>query len=254
MEKRIAIITGATGGIGREFTKLIAAEPVDEIWAIARNEEKLAALKEEFGEKIITLSKDLTSEDDLKSIAKLLEADKPVIAYLVNNAGLAAMDPVRKFKTEVVRKTVEVNCVAFAEIISITLPFMKKGSIALNISSQASFQPVPYISLYGATKVFERSYSRAINAELKGEGITFTAVCPGWVDTELLAEERNGIKIKFPAMITAAAVAQKALRDAKKGKDMSVCTDYVKFMHLFTKLNPQSFSMHNWIKSIKKYI
>lgn len=254
MKKKIAIITGATGGLGREFTKLITAENVDEIWAVARNEQKLDALKNEFGEKIKALSKDLTSQEDISSIEEKLDAEKPVVSYLVNNAGLAAMDPVRKFKTETVRKTVEVNCVAFAELISIVLPYMKKGSIALNISSQASFQPNPYISLYSATKVFERYYSRAINAELKGEGITFTAVCPGWVDTELLAEERNGVKVKFPAIVTAEAVAKKALHDAKKGKDMSVCTAYVKFMHVLTKLNPQRVSMHSWIKSIKKYI
>jgi short-subunit dehydrogenase len=131
---------------------------------------------------------------------------------------------------------------------------MKKGSRILNISSASSFQPLPYLNLYAATKVFEKTYSRALNIELKGQGITSTAVCPSWVDTDLLIKEYNGRKIKFPGIVSPSRVVEKALKDAKKGKDMSVCTAYVKYLHLLSKLYPQKVEMHYWVSRIKKYI
>ncbi|MDP4121376.1 MAG: SDR family NAD(P)-dependent oxidoreductase, partial [Bacillota bacterium] len=130
----------------------------------------------------------------------------------------------------------------------------RKGSRILNISSAASFQPLPYINLYAASKAFERVYSRALNIELKGTGITSTAVCPSWVDTDLLTKEHNGEKIKFPGLVSPSRVAIAALRDAKRGKDMSVCTLYVKCMHAMTKLSPQKMTMNTWVRSVKKYI
>lgn len=91
MEKKIAIVTGASGGIGREITKLLIQEEVDEVWAVARNQEKLIALKRELGDKIIPISKDLSQTEELISIGKMLEEQKPVIAFLINNAGVARM-------------------------------------------------------------------------------------------------------------------------------------------------------------------
>ncbi|MDF2843428.1 MAG: short-chain dehydrogenase/reductase [Herbinix sp.] len=109
---------------------------------------------------------------------------------------------------------------------------MRQGSRILNISSASSFQPLPYLNLYSSTKAFERSYSRALNAELKGTGITATAVCPSWVDTDLLLKEMNGRKIKFPGIVSPDRVAVQALKDAKRGKDMSVYTDWIFLMSM----------------------
>ncbi len=254
MEKRIAIITGASGGIGKEFTKLMLQEEVDEIWAIARNQEKLTALRNELGDKIITVPKDLSKSTELFSVGELLKNQKPVIAYLINNAGLAKMGSYQKFTVEEIKDTININCCALAVLCTLCIPYMVEGSRILNISSASSFQPLPYLNLYAATKVFEKTYSRSLNVELKGTGITSTAVCPSWVDTDLLMKEVNGKRIKFPGIVTPDRVAVKALRDAKKGKDMSVCTFYVKYMHMLTKLFPQKVIMNTWVHKIKKYI
>jgi Short-chain dehydrogenases of various substrate specificities len=254
MEKRIAIITGASGGIGKEFVKLMLQEEVDEIWAIARNQEKLSALQKELGDKIVTISKDLSKTAELLSIGEMLEEQKPVIVYLVNNAGIAKMGSYQDFTVEEVATTVSINCSALAILCTLCIPYMRKGSRILNISSAASFQPLPYINLYAASKAFERAYSRALNIELKGTGITSTAVCPSWVDTDLLMKEHNGEKIKFPGLVSPGRVAITALRDAKRGKDMSVCTLYVKCMHTMTKLSPQKMTMNTWVQSVRKYI
>ena len=253
MDKRIAIITGASGGIGKEFTKLMLKEEIDEIWAIARNQEKLQILRNELGDKIIIISKDLSIPSELLSIGELLKNQKPVIAYLINNAGIAKMGSYQEFTALEIMNTININCTALTVLCTLCIPFMKKGSRILNISSASSFQPLPYLNIYSATKVFERYYSRSLNIELKGTGITSTAVCPSWVDTELLKTELNGKKFKFPGIVTPDRVAIKALRDAKRGKDMSVCTLRVKYGHLLAKIFPQKMVMISWLYRIKKY-
>lgn len=254
MDKRIAIITGASGGIGKEFTKLMLQEEVEEIWAIARNQEKLKALQNEFGDKVVTISKDLTKSSELRAIGEMLEAEKPIVAYLVNNAGIAKMGSYKDFSVEEIEATINTNCNVPAVLCTLCIPYMRKGSRILNISSASSFQPLPYLNLYSASKSFARSYSRSLNVELKGTGITSTAVCPSWVDTDLLMKEINGKKIKFTGIVSPEKVAITAMRDAKRGRDMSVCTLYVKYEHVLTKLFSQKMAMNTWIRNIRKYV
>ncbi len=255
MKKHIAIVTGASGGIGTEFVKELLKEELDEIWVIARNVKKLNDLKDQFGEKIVPISKDLSSRKEVLSIGDRIKEVNPVILYLINNAGLGKMgSSYQDFTLEESDKTIELNCNTVVSMCTMCIPYMQKGSCILNISSQASFQPVPYLNLYAATKVFERSYSRALHMELEKTGITVTAVCPGWIDTDMLLEECNHHKIKFPGLVSPDIVAQKAMKDTKKGRDMSVCTFYVKYMHFLSKIFPQKIVMRKWVRSIKKYI
>lgn len=251
--KKIAIITGATGGLGKEFVNLISNEKLDEIWTIARNKEKLSSLKNEYGNRIVTMSKDLSKKEDLAWIQAFLAKETPQVAYLVNNAGAGKMGSYDEFSINEIDVTLDTNCKAVAVLCSMCIPYMTKGGCILNISSQASFQPDPYLNLYSSTKAFVTSYSRALHRELKDKGITVTAVCPGWVDTELLNKEWNGRKIKFPGIVQPHPVVKKALKDAKKGKDMSVYGTYVKGMQIFSKLLPHKIVMNLWIKSIDKY-
>ncbi len=254
MGKRIAIITGASGGLGKEFVKLLLQEDLDEIWAVARNQEKLMALKKDLGNRVVILSKDLTKSAQVHTIGELLQEQSPEIVYLVNNAGIGKMGTYKDFSVDEIESTIAINCSAVAALCALCIPYMKQGSKILNISSQASFQPVAYINLYAATKAFVRSYSRALNLELKNTGITVTAVCPGWVDTDLLRKESNNEPIKFPALVSAKTVADKALKDAKRGKDMSVCTFFVKCMHLLVKIVPQKMAMQSYARSLQKYL
>lgn len=254
MRKKIAIVTGATGGIGREFIELLLMEEADEIWAVARNIKKLDDLKKEFGEKILPISADLSLTSSLQTIEEMLRSKNPIVCYLVNNAGSGKMGAYNEFSAAEIQESVATHCTAMAVLCNACIPYMERGSHIVNLASQSAFQPVPYINLYAAGKAFERSYSRALNAELKGTGIAVTAVCPGWVQTDLLVKERNGKQIKFPAIVTPDVVAKKALNDAKKGKDMSVYGMYVKYMHLLSKIFPQKLVMKTWLKQIKQYI
>lgn len=164
------------------------------------------------------------------------------------------MKPSKDLTAEEIERTVKLNCTVPAVLINYCIPYMRSGSRIINVSSASAFQPVPYINLYAATKAFEHSYSRALNAELKQLGITLTAACPSWVDTDLLNKEINGKKVKFPGMVSAERVAQQAVKDAKKGKDVSICSFYVKCQHLNVKLLPHKIVMKMWLSGIRKYI
>jgi short-subunit dehydrogenase len=251
--KKIAIVTGATGGLGKEFTKLLCEEHLDEIWAIARNPQKLQGLQELLGEKVIPIQADVATSDGMERISERLSQEKPIVSYLINNAGLGKMGEYGDFTVEEVEQFVAINCKAVVLLSMCVIPYMEQGSHILNVSSQASFQPTPYLNMYGATKAFVTSYSRSLNVELKKQKITVTAVCPGWVDTDLLKQEWNGRKIKFPGIVKAQPVVKKALQDANKGKDMSVYSTYVKWLQWFSKCMPHRFVMYTWVKSIEKY-
>ena len=251
---KIAILTGATGGLGKAFLKELLKEDIDQIWAVGRNKNKLDELCSKYGEKIFPVQCDLCDESEVKKIYALIEEKKPNVKFLINNAGMAKMSKMINFTEDEISKTIEINCKTPTIICQYVIPYMSKGSRILNISSASSFQPNPYIALYSATKVYLRSYSRSLNYELKEKGITCTAVCPGWIDTEMLEKEQNGKKIKFPGLVSAEKVAKKAIKDAKKEKDMSVCTLFVKNEHICSKFFPQKWIMNIWGKGVKKYV
>lgn len=260
MKKRIAIVTGATGGIGKEFVRALCKEKLDEIYLVGRSLEKMTALQEELRKEIegnspvlAPLPLDLTREDDLSVFRTWLSGQQAAVCYLINNAGIASAKASKDFSDDEIAKTVGLNCTAPTILTNICITYMERGSRILFLSSASSFQPVPYINLYAATKAFERSYARALNVELKAFGITVTAVCPSWVDTKLLTQERNGTKVSFPGIVTPDRVVKKAMKDAKRGKDMSVCSFYVKCQHWNTKIWPQRFTMWLWMRGIRKY-
>lgn len=252
--KKIAIITGATGGLGQEFVRAVLKEKPVEVWAIARNADKLNALQSKFGRRVRPVVCDLSKRDDIERIAQLLESERPDVRLLINNAGIARMGSTADFSDDEISKLIDINCKAVSLLCGYVLPFMSKGSRILNISSASSFQPVPYINLYAASKAFVRSYSRALNVELKSRGITCTAVCPGWIDTEMLPKVSGGKAIKYPGLVSPKRVAVQAMRDSEKGRDMSVCTLFVKYEHFLSKTLAHKTLMKMWVKGVKGYI
>ncbi len=250
----IAIITGATGGLGQEFVSELLKENIHEIWAVARNEKRLSELKAKFGEKVRKIRCDLSNADDLSELFSIIETEKPDIRLLINNAGIGKMGASTEFSDDDIVNEIDINCKSICLLCNHSIPFMSVGSRILNISSASSFQPVPYINLYAASKAFVRSYTRALNVELKSKGIICTAVCPGWIDTEMLQKEYNGKPVKFPGLVSPNRVAVQALRDSAKGRDMSVCTFFVKYEHFLSKILPSKWIMNIWLNGIKDYV
>ncbi len=252
MTKKIAIVTGASGGIGRAFTELMCKEEVAEVWAIARGKEKLDALKETLGEKIRVMPIDLTDVSQIRSIEATLLEEQPEIAYLVNNAGMLKMGTLEQFTVEEISAMVDLNSKSMVLMCKICRPFLKEGSKIINVASSSAFLPLPYLNIYAASKSFARNFSRALNVELKGTGITATAVCPGWVDTPLAPSDYNGKQIKLIGVVQPKPVAQKALKAAKRGKDICVYPFSFQALHVATKFLPQRWAMGGWKWSIRK--
>ena len=250
-KKNIAIITGASSGLGKEFVKLISDnKEFDEIWVLARREEKLQNLVSEYGEKIKPYIIDLSDYEKIKVFGEYLKKQNPNIKLLINNAGFAKFCSYDDISIEESLNMINLNISGVVSMGLTCIPFMEKGSHIINIASQSAFQPVPYLNLYGSTKAFVKNYSQALNVELKEKGISVTAVCPGWLDTNLF--ERGCIGAKkapknFMFMAKPEVVAKKALKDAFAGKDISVYGKFVNFCHFCSKHLPEKWIMKAWL-------
>ena len=258
--KKLAVITGASGGLGKEFVRQIIND-VDEVWAIGRNVAKLEAMKGEFGEagsKIIPLQMDLSDIKSFDVLSGRLDseggASAEEISWLINNAGAGRFAPSTDFSTEELAAGITTHCTAIASICNICLPYMKAGDHLVNVASQSAFSPLPYMNLYAATKAFVYSYSRALREELRETGIVVTTICPGWIKTALLPETLNGRKVNFPFLVTADKVAAKAIRDARRGKALSIYRFAVRYVSWLQRHCPSSLSIRVWTDSVKKYL
>ena len=179
----IAIVTGASSGMGREFVlQLSQYVQVDEIWAIARRVDALQTLQASVPVRPVPL--DLCDSESFTAFSALLQAEKPNVKLLVNAAGFGKFGAFRNIPLEEDLRMIDLNCKALVAMTRLTLPYMHGGSHILQLDSLSAFQPVPYITTYGATKSFVLSYSRSMNRELKREGIRMMAMNPGWVKTE----------------------------------------------------------------------
>lgn len=249
--KNIAIVTGASSGLGKEFVKLLIEDKnIDEIFVLARSKDKLNDLKIEYGDKIVPYITDLSDINNIKAFGKILEETKANIKILINNAGFAKFCSYNDISTDESLNMINVNISAVVAMGLVCIPFMEKGSHIINIASQAAFQPVPYQNIYSATKSFVKNYSRALNVELKEKGIVVTAVCPGWIKTNLY--DRGCINAKkatnkFTCMVTPDVVAKKALKDAYNNKDISVYGLYVNFCRFLSKFLPERLVMKIWL-------
>ncbi len=252
---KIAVITGASSGMGREFVLQIARETkLDEIWVIARRRERLEELQKEVEAPLRVLPLDLTQEDCILSYRALLEQEQPEVAVLCNVSGFGRFGAFRDIEYEAYDKMIDLNFKACVRMTYETLPFMKRGGQIYQLDSLSSFQPVPYINVYAATKAALLSFSRALNVELKKEGIRVMAVCPGWVKTEFFdhAVTDESVITYYNRLFTAEEVITRALRDMKKGKDVSVCGLSIRNQVRMTKLLPHRLVMKIWCRQQKK--
>lgn len=228
MEKKIAIITGASSGMGREFVRQLdrCTRTLNEVWVIARREERLTSLQREVKNlSLRVLAFDLCREADLDDLAGLLETERPSVRLLVNAAGIGKAGYFENLTRQEACHMIELNDTALVAVTSMVLPYMAPKSNIIQLASASAFLPQKEFSVYAASKAFVLSYSRALRAELKEKGIIVTSVCPGPVDTEFLEISHAGKeqkRMKRLVTVEAAPVVAKALRDAKAGKEISI--------------------------------
>lgn len=247
---KIAIVTGASSGMGRDFVKMIdKIENCDEIWAIARRREKLEELKSETGKRIRPVELDLSSEENLEKYGKLLEEANAEVCTLVNAAGFGKFGRYTDIPLKEQMNMIDLNCKALMAVTYLTLPYMPRGSKIYQLGSLSSFQPVPYIGVYGATKAFVLSFSRALNKELEQKGIRVIAICPGWVKTEFFDRAVNDDTITYyNKFFTSDQVVRRAVHDMSRGRDVSICGFSIRAQVLLTKLLPHRLVMKIWCK------
>ena len=256
--KQIAIVTGASSGMGREFVlQLSQWVQVDEIWAIARRQQALEALAGECSVPVRPIALDLCDPESFSQLQTLLEQEAPAVRLLVNAAGFGKFGDFSRIPPEEEYRMIDLNCKALVAVTRICLPHMQPGSHVLQLDSLSAFQPVPYITTYGATKAFVLSYSRAMNRELKSRGIRMMAMNPGWVKTEFFRhalQTNQGSEVQYyDRLYEAADVVKTGLKDLYRSKkDYSVHGLPIKFQVLLVKLVPHRFVMNIWLNQQKK--
>ena len=254
----IAIVTGASSGMGREFAlQLSDYVKVDEIWVIARRAEALETLKAEISVPVRPLALDLLDDDSFEKLEELLEEEKPNIRLLVNAAGFGKFGAYHRVSIKDDCRMLDLNCKALMVMTRLCLPYMEAGSHILQLDSLSAFQPVPYITTYGATKAFVLSYSRAMNRELKPKGIRMMAMNPGWVKTEFFNhafQTNEGSEVQyFDRLYEAKDCVATGLKDLyKTKKDYSVHGLPVKLQVLGVKIMPHRIVMNIWQNQQKK--
>lgn len=237
----IAIITGASSGMGREFAVQLdqALGRTDEIWLLARRKDPLETLAASLRTKARVIAIDLTKETSLKQFEEVLAIQNPKITVLVNCAGIGSHKPFARQNREELESMVQLNIVALTRMTMICLPYMRKGSKLLQFSSGAAFVPQQAFAVYAASKAYVYSFSRALEQELKGKGITVTAVCPGPVNTPFLANAYEDVSkfglLRKLTMAETSCVVNKAIDDCKKGRGVSLCGLPIKLLYLSTQ-------------------
>lgn len=184
----IALITGASSGIGAAFAQALAKRNYDLV-LVARSQDKLQALatqlSQQQGVQATVIPQDLTAEGAVAKIIAELEQKEITVDLLINNAGFGTYGEFAESDLDNYLTMIQLNIAVLVELTHRCLPGMKArqaGSI-LNIGSTASFQPLPYFSVYAATKAFVLSFSEALWHECKPYGIEVLAVCPGPTET-----------------------------------------------------------------------
>ena len=247
--KNIAIVTGASSGVGREFVRQLdcgAGGPLDELWLIARRQEVLEEVATGCKHETRVIALDLSRDESFERLGALLEEERPTVQWLVNSAGFGKFGDFTSIDERSTADMVKVNCLAVVEMCYRCLPRMVPGSRIVNLSSIAGVIVQPWLSVYSATKAFVLQFSRTIDHELHGTGIHVTAVCPKFMKTGFLDKPsddevaRRMCRIGFTPV---ERVVRKAIRYAVLGLPVCIPSLDMKVAHVICKILPTSAVM-----------
>lgn len=249
----IALITGASSGIGREFAKQLKESwGIEEFWLVARRKDRMEALAEELSIKARIISADLCTEEGVAAVREVLESEKPEIKVLINAAGFGKFGAHDQISERDTARMIDLNCKALVLITHMCLPYMEKGGRIIEMGSGSCFTPLPNFNVYAASKSFVLHYTKALYYEVKKYGVTATAFCPGWVHTEFLDAAGVDQSVNHPKqtkpLLNVETVVRGCLRAAKKGKKMFVTNWFTKMQHMLFKIVPDGILSRLWLK------
>lgn len=245
----VAIITGASSGIGRETARQldsIYTDGIDELWLIARRKERMEELAGELIHKCHILSLDLLNSNSFEVLKSELELVKPNVKMLVNASGYGVNGNFDETDLNAQLGMINLNCLALTHITGLVLPYMSKGGRIIQIASSAAFIPQIGFSVYAASKAYVLSFSESLNTELKERKISVTAVCPGPVDTEFFEHFEKGQLFDFKKyfMANEKDVVRQALRDSYNRKAVSIYSLPMKAFKMLTDSVPDNVMLY----------
>ena len=260
-ESKWAIVTGGSGGIGWELSRLLANDGYNLV-LVAQDSTKLkksaVILKNDFGISAIDIALDLCQPSSAGEIFQRIEQENIKIDVLINNAGFGAFGNFWQISLERQLDMIQINDYSLTKLTGLVLPSMiKRGSgRILNVASTAAFQPGPLMAVYYASKAYVLSFSEALSNELKGTGISVSALCPG--PTPTMFQERAGnskSKLLNNWMITDASMVAKAgYQGMLKGKQVIIPGILNKIMALSVRFSPRKSvtAVTRWIQETRR--
>ena len=247
----VAIITGASGGIGSEFARQLATLGlIDEFWFVARSEDKMKKLADELGVNAKIIGADLTTLDGINKVRDAIESEKPEVKFLINASGFGNFGAFDELSEDEVIKMIDLNVKALVLLTHMTVPYMEPGGRIIQLGSGSCFTPLPYFNIYSSSKVFVLHYTKSLNYELKKYGVRATCFCPGWVETDFLDKSGangNTHPKKIKPVLNCEKVVRGCIKASIKGKAMFVTGKYTKFQHVLFKLVPDCILSRIWL-------
>lgn len=246
---KIAVITGASSGLGKEYALAVDKNrhEIEEIWIIARREDKLREISALLSKKVKILPLDITKPEAIEEYKNILSKENADVHLLINNAGYGRLGDFDELSTDDNGGMVRLNCEALTVMTSVTLPFMKENSEIINSCSIAAFAPNTRMAVYCSTKAYVFSFSKALRFELKKRKVNVLAVCPGPMDTEFLpvAGIAPGSSHTFDTLprVKPQVVAVKSLKASAKKKSVYTNLIFYKAYRVIAKLLPHNIVM-----------
>jgi short-subunit dehydrogenase len=259
LRNQYALITGAAGGLGISFIQACAARGYHLLLVDlpGKNADHLCNwISRNYPVDARYLEIDIATPGATRQILEFLWEENLQVSLLINNAGMSQNDFFEDTDEEYLRKLVEVNSIACVTLTRALLPELKKNkrSYIINVSSLAGFFSLPRKSCYAATKGFIRQFSKALNIELKNDGVTVSVLCPGPVTTNLtnylLHKQINWFSRMM--MQDSKTVAEKGIRDALKGKEVIIPGWLNRWVRRVTFLIPAFLKRRIAIHSMKQ--
>ncbi len=243
--KHIAIITGASSGIGREFAIQISKKysKLDELWLIGRNKDELIQTSDSIKIPVNNIVMDLSKNESYYILNDLLKESEVSVRILVNCAGSGRTGDFMDNSIDDICRVTDINAKGLAAVTRVVLPYITPYSHIIQVCSMSAMLPQPDFSIYAASKAYVRSFSKALYYELKSSHISVTCVCPGPVKTkffEVADPEQTRPAYKKIFMYKAQNVVSKALKDAAVGDFYSIYGFMMNLLYGLEVIIPES--------------
>lgn len=245
---RIAVVTGASSGMGEEFCRHLDNKDLDGIWLIARRADRLQSLSEKLSTECRILPLDLTDRGSFGVLRREMDSEDIDIRYLINCAGFGKFGNTWEIPEKDTFGMIDLNVTALVELSSICVPHMSDGSRIIQLCSASAYISLYRLNVYASTKAFVRSFCNGLRKEVKNRGITVTEVSPGWVDTDFIgiSKETDEVPDKvFKHLLKKEDVVSKAMADADKGKGRSIAGTFYR-MQIFMSTHCPGFAARVW--------